>query len=133
MTKKTDQQRVFGDVKYEVNMMNATANALAKKAKAGLKNVLLESFLLHSKNIFEFLTLAKQNGNREILAVDYCDWYPSVGLAGMPTVARFAPKIEDYLLHLSYNRLKKKPNWPVGKILKEVNGAWRKFEKVNGR
>ena len=127
-------KKVFGDVQYEVNMVNATAKALSRKPKAGLKNVLLESFLIHSKNVFEFLTLPGQNGNKEILASHYSpDWSSVSAAKKMPVVSGFIPKMDDYLLHLSYNRLKTKPKWPVGKMLKEINGIWGKFQKSNDR
>lgn len=126
------EEKLLPDVKYELAMANWSARAIKKEGDAAANNAFLEAFLVHSRNIFQFLTLARQNGNQELLAKHYAaKWSPLTARKAMPTLQKFIPKMDDYLLNLSYNRLKSKPKWPVAKILKEVNSGWKKFEAVS--
>lgn len=130
MAEISKAKKLLGDVKYEIGMANLAAQSMTKKGTPQAINVLLESFLLHSKNMFEFFTLASSNGNRELIAKDYTNqWKPFIALHKMPITKKFIPKMDGYLLHLSYDRLKKKPLWPVGKMLKEINSNWKDFIK----
>jgi len=95
---------------YEVDMLNETARALSSQKNNGvfLNNALLESFLIHLRNLIDFLYLPKCNKD-DILAQDFFpnpeDWLklrPKQG-ESLDTAKR---KTNKLLAHLTYSRLR---------------------------
>jgi len=95
---------------YELLMLDVTAKVLSSEATRGssLGGAILESFLVHLRNMIDFLYLPKCNKD-DILAEDFFadpeDWMKLHPKQGM--ILKAAKKrINKLLAHLTYSRLK---------------------------
>ena len=123
---KTQEELVAASehVLYEVNMLRATAGLIANDFAAGnpwLHNALLESFLVHARNLIQFL-YPERPFKTDVLAKHFFDEperWDSLGgdlPEGLKSVARRANKL---LAHITYDRIEmvgEKKQWDRGEI-----------------
>jgi hypothetical protein len=128
------------DVKYEMEMMMEAASAIGggwaspqTTLSDWRKNMALECFLLHYRNLRAFLCPSLQTGPYpdDVLASDFLGKPTSSDVGDATKIAEDKQRIDQMLSHLSYNRRKEfvaKSNiyWNVPKMaaamLKEVEG-----------
>lgn len=100
------------------------------------RNVYLESALLHTRVLREFL-FKKRNLNfpQDVRAVDFFDddseW--SKDFAGIcPYLSSEEERLDRALAHLSYDRIGYETNksWDVRRVWSEIYGAWQSFFKA---
>lgn len=116
---------------YELTMFHFTINALADPSMESnklLKNAILESALIHTRNLYEFFC-GKESLNNNIIAghfaknSDGTPWKsPSLSF-----IASCKDKINKALSHLTYTRVKNKPLWPYIRISQNIELAYSAF------
>jgi hypothetical protein len=93
-------------------------------------NILLESFLLHTRAIISFLFDNKKQD--DVVANEFCD----NGIAWRRDQKSLCPylhskrkEINKFLAHISYRRLGKYDGWNITVIESEIFTAWSDFKK----
>jgi hypothetical protein len=121
---------------YELDMLNETADILQKgQADKVLHDALLESFLLHARNLYEFFNPTQFIKGKEdsVIADDFLDVPNSLGKADISSFDK--DKANNLLTHISYSRAAEyldDEGWPYLKIQEEINTAMKIFvEKVD--
>lgn len=114
---------------YEVDMFLYTFAVLTRNLDKLLANMVLESYLVHARNLIDFFYPGTPYED-DIVANDYFDppeaWTRS--LDGAPQFLRTAKnRINKRLSHLAYKRLSITKNHQVGKIFDELRGALNAF------
>lgn len=85
--------------------------------------VVLESFLIHVRNIYDFLCEDKTKQNDDLDFID-CDQLPmTITLPKKNSKA----EINKFLAHITRKRLEQTPNWEVDKIFDVVSTQLREF------
>ena len=154
-------KRVFEKgIAYEIWMMQATARELAQAsfpADAAFRNAFLESFLLHVRNLLEFLAPGGR-ARRDQDTVIACDYFPEpeiwegdanqgeMGLRGdferhfekqlaqapelgCCSIEGFRRLLNKKLAHVAFSN-RELTHWPLGKIMEGVQGGFRLFAKA---
>ena len=122
------------NIVYEVDMLRQCASVLSKPLNQLLENMALESFLVHVRNLREFLYGEGENSD-DVVAGDF---FPGPGQWEDKNIRPPIPKvIEDNLkrlnkalAHVSYSRLKYKgpaKKWPSQQIASELIAVVRVF------
>lgn len=142
MTKKKNKQNYIptSDEKcgapsqflYEFNMFKLAVKAhinLASRYPAIqeiLKNVTLESLLVHARNLIDFF-FGPPIEKDDIRAFHFIKgdrlWHPSKS----EYLKNIRLDIHKNLSHLTYSRVSKKPIWDWGKIEAEIDEAYKEF------
>ena len=115
------------DVAYELDMVRKAAALVVQARAAGhqdLVNLFLEAFLLHARNLRDFL--AWSNNPNDVVASDF---------VGRPVRVRMpllrSRKVRDRLnkriAHLSYSRSRLGRQWNVAVLLTEIDSAMDAF------
>ncbi|MCK5603499.1 hypothetical protein KAR91_16560 [Candidatus Pacearchaeota archaeon] len=100
-----------------------------------LTNVILESFLVHTRAIIDFLYLDKSKYDDDIFAADYFsdpdEWNK---LRGTKTslLEETKERANKMIAHISLFRLTVKPEekgWPVGEIVREIDCLLKLFDE----
>ena len=121
-----------GPIVYEVDMLQECARVLSRPLNQLTQNMALESFLVHVRNLREFLYDAGTNPD-DVVAGDF---FPGPGQwegirPPMPKVIeenRY--RLNKSLAHISYSRLKYKgptKEWPSQQIASELLAVVRVF------
>ena len=134
---KTDLDEMFHQVGYEHAMLSAIGDYIVgEKIKDGLlRAALLESFLVHARNLIDFFYTDKVKFSDDILAVDYFSsankWTKKRGkLPNYLDEAR--TKANKLLSHITLSRIKKYKRdrgWPVLKIRNKIDDVFECFKK----
>ncbi len=132
-------------IEYEIDMLNALSKGMDVEHNSEISNALLESLLLHVRNIYNFLTkkedntkyLDKEGQPKEILAIHYFNneskWKNQIDRLFPYCKKELSSKkesltlINDHLAHITYSRAETKINWDCRRILEDSKSAWDKF------
>ena len=114
-------------IKYEKDMLLFSADKLRSRILGvNETNIFLEAFLLHARNLIDFLEASGQED--DILITDFKD---KDGKRMSRLILNLSEdlkkKINKHCHHLSKQRLKRKFSWDVEKIRKEVSDKMQKF------
>ncbi len=121
-----------GPIVYEVDMLRKCASVLSSPLNQLTQNMALESFLVHVRNLREFLYDAGTNPD-DVVAGDF---FPGPGQweairPPMPKVIEDnRERLNKALAHISYSRLKYKgpaKKWPSQHIASELIAVVRVF------
>lgn len=124
----------YDHLSYEIEMFTSTIGRMARYQLDVLeRNVMLESFLLHARCLFDFLYPSSDTRPDDVIADDFFQ-DPSVFRGKIPT----SLPIETYLkhrtgkeiAHLTYDRLKVTPEkkvWQVGEVHDQIVGVLETF------
>lgn len=128
MRKTTDRAAAWKLVEYELQMLFATHERLGKLEKKrrnkDLRRALTDSFLIHYRNLVEFLSPRPEPRATDITAADYAGDFDS---SCAPT--QYSQSIHWRLAHLTDCRLDvENKDWDFDLMLKQFKEAWRKFE-----
>jgi hypothetical protein len=99
-----DQKKTLKVLQYEIDMFNECYNLLLLlQSNIIIKNIIVEDFLLHARNLFYFLTGHKDD--RDIICSDL-----GIGeiIMGFPT-DNCLDMINKYLSHITKQRIKQDP------------------------
>jgi hypothetical protein len=121
-----------GPFLYELEMLRLTTDLFIVQspvlADPTLKRALLESALVHARNLLDFFTLDPSPSD-DILAAhfiaqpDGSSWKPT----GLTHLASRRGDINKALSHLTYTRVVHKPGWPFYRIRSEIETAYTEF------
>jgi len=93
-----------------------------------LKNILLASFLLHTRVLRDFLFYPRK-WDDDVVAEDFlAEWDESVE-KWCPYLHENKSRLDKSLAHLSYERIDFEPNkeWDCGRIHTDLKAAWDEF------
>lgn len=143
------QRDILDHIRYERNMLNHTAEIIARESFTGLNlearhvwlNALLESFLLHARNLRDFLYKSQDDNAREadVLARDFfadpSEWHRQrprpVHLAGNKDGLNH--RAGKRLAHLSYDRIGSSADleiWDCRAIAEEITRALSVWQRL---
>jgi len=113
---------------YEVSMFKAMANTLALgiAGDSPVGYALLESFLIHFRNLFDFFYSEKPKSD-DVIAEDFFDntgQWRKICAAQSDFLENAKKRANKELSHLTYARLNVTPEnkkWPYLQIVKELN------------
>ena len=116
---------------YEVVMYRACCLSIPVQVNKMAKNAVLESFLLHARNVLAFF-LDKQKNNDDVLAIHFIEptkWEPLTKKWYDPTIIN-RDRINKDLTHLTYdrqNRTTKTKVWECTRIAKKLDDLLTDF------
>jgi hypothetical protein len=117
------------DLGYEWLMVRSSVQAsLAAAARRDgvAKNIALERFLLHARNIRDFF---RANGRRDdVLARDFLGTPIRVRMPVLRS-RTIGTRLNRRVAHLSHSRARLGRRWPVSKLLAEIENAMTRFEQ----
>ena len=109
---------------YELWMLNQTACYSPKNEIE--KNMRLESFLVHARNLIDFLEGCCQKD--DVRSIDFLDKNKAaISPILIPLSTDLKNKINKHCQHLTKTRLDKKIGWSVIDIAKPINEAMARF------
>lgn len=120
-----------GQFSYELRMFFVATDTLqnaAVQSNPGLKNVILESALIHARNLLDFFC-GKESREDNIIAdhfvinIDGAPWISSK----LTFLSSCKTDINKALSHLTYRRVKFKPTWRITQIRQEIEDAYAEF------
>jgi hypothetical protein len=121
------------EVQYEIDMMHHAARLLRSERDKLHKTFYLELFLLHLRNIRDFLYADPKHAQQEDVAAEdlvaSADW-PAIRPALGQTISSEKGRLNRALAHLSYCRLhynKTGKAWFVGRMHKEIEHSLDAF------
>lgn len=109
---------------YEIWMFNESFSLLRNCSRSSnlLKNVYLECFLLHARNLIYFLE------NRGISSDVRCSDFGIIGVNINLPITNSREDINKYLAHLTQERiLRQSPSWNCPRIKEEINSKLSDF------
>lgn len=134
---ETDLSEMLHQIRYEHQMLLVLGDYIVREEiKDGLlRAALLESFLVHARNLIYFFYTDKAKFSDDILAVDYFsssdEWAEKRGI--LPKYLDEArTKANKLLSHITLSRIKKYKRdrgWPVLKIRNKIDEVFECFEK----
>lgn len=112
-------------IHHELRMMNFTAEHFEKQNHLDIKSALLESFLIHCRNLIDFFypTDFCKKDKDNILAEHYVEAWPNNISDGLNNYRKMVNK---KLAHLSYSRIEG-TEWPIAELQNIINGLMREF------
>jgi hypothetical protein len=128
----TEKQKALRALNYERKMLHATANALASGVanESLLQNALVESFLIHTRLLIEFLYKEdEERRSDDIRPEDWLGpgkWNISEKSALLEQTKKDADK---YLVHLTSTRLGGKKKWSIQDIARDIDKALDVFDR----
>ena len=116
---------------YEYEMFLAASNLLISLNPSStrpevvvLRNVALESTLIHARNIRDFFS---SNGRTDdVLARDFVTPLPRIAMTYLRK-ASTEQRINRLLAHPSYGRSRLTKQWEIGTLRREITAAWNAF------
>jgi hypothetical protein len=135
---KPDLREFAGHIRYEIGMLRFTFKKLLEYKQLGtltssqkmFHNAVLESFLLHVRNLRQFLTNSKSRPD-DIIAIDFTE--DEMGGTDISNTVSEAiddselKRIHKMLAHISYMRLDLPKSWPIGKYHSGLFMALERF------
>lgn len=116
---------------YELRMFRIATDALADpsvQSNPALKNVIIESVLIHARNLHDFFS-GNESSNDDMIAGHFVRkpngtaWKSSK----LTFIASCKGDINKALSHLTYTRVKFKPAWDIDRIRQDVEKAYVEF------
>ena len=114
---------------YEVLMLNKTANFYPEEKNYIKKNSLLESFLIHARNLIDFLEDNRKNHDDST-----CSNFINIEQAKInPVIIKISPrlkkKINKNLSHMTTTRISEKIDWAdeILSVKSEINNRLKIF------
>jgi hypothetical protein len=121
-------KKASGDVKYEIDMLQQTAELLSKPNFSQTNHdALLESFAIHTRNLFVFFYCGtKLRKKDDVLAEDYLINKKEFRMhrTKKRELNYLTKRIAKLIVHLTYHRAvynRKTRLWSVTSILKKMN------------
>jgi hypothetical protein len=113
---------------YEVWMFQSLASVMhtGSNLPRVMKNALLEAFLVHTRNLIDFLYSKKGTKPDDIVIDDFYGVAPHLQTA-LPAKSEaliyIEPRINKFVSHLTYKRIETAPTpeWPYPEITDELN------------
>jgi len=107
---------------YEIRMLNNILPLMRLSVgDRTIKNACLESFLMHARNLIDFLE-DKRNGADDITCADFLNQTgQKIPAINVPLSSGLKNKINKHLSHITRKRLSKKPLWNYDLIAKIIN------------
>jgi len=133
---KTDKELCNASIHvyYEIMMLNKVADSLdkRKRRKGFACNVLVESFVLHARNLIDFLFAPAPDKIRirenSIIAADFLQDSKIIWPFPLPVdLEKERTRIHMRAAHLAYDRCTLPENWEYNKIRNTINDTFRKF------
>jgi hypothetical protein len=116
---------------YELDMFAYCYRRIEQEwptADRGLKNLLLENFLLHARVLRGFLVdTPHQDDVSARHFFDDPDTWTTVSVGLCPYLVHHRDRLNKYVAHLTYSRLDEDKNWDPNIVCAEVMLAWRRF------
>ena len=122
---------------YEYMMFMNLANALSTGVfgESVIKNAVLESFTVHTRNLLDFL-YAEKPRNDDIIAIDFFE-KPEAWSSNLPDksplLASTNQRVAKEIAHLTYNRVGVTPDekpWKFLQIANEINSLFQRFRNL---
>ncbi len=117
---------------YELMMFRFATDSLTDSSidsNVLLKNVMIESALIHLRNLYEFFC-GKESSKDNIIAGHFIEKKPD-GTAwkspALPFIASCKDRINKSLSHLTYTRVKGKTCWRFKRIRQDIEFAYSEF------
>ena len=123
-----DLQTVSMVVAYEVEMLKRAGEDLdASGGDAARRNIALESFLIHARNLLHFLYESPEHAHMDdVIAVDYTGG----GLATMPPDYQdICGRISKHLAHITYRR-QQKETWDCQALVGVIRDGLDEFRNA---
>lgn len=120
-------------VAYEIGMLVKTCKEIEKcpptdPEKRTYHNALLESFTIHTRNLYDFLY--EYGRSDDIVAIDYSDQVTAWRDPKPDSLVCIKNEISKRLAHLTYRRTEIGPeakSWPVGRIANDLKEVLQRF------
>lgn len=117
--------------RYEVRMLERIAKALTPPpAETLLKNALLEAFLMHARNLYDFFS-KRPTSDDDVRACHYLATWDHKRASTNPVLQEYFGRgkpANTKAFHLSIKRLSEpKTDWPVVEIEAAMLGVWKEF------
>lgn len=136
MIPEEEVQRASPDLDYEERMFIATARLLESEDwEEDHKRALLESFLIHFRNLWDFMCKHSSNPD-DVLAIDFLrseDKLLDLREHVPGRLKELHDRAHKMVAHLTYTRStleEIKKSWPVSEIANDIVGALRRFESM---
>ena len=116
---------------YELNMFRAVTDAIfAPGLPHMVKNALLESALVHVRNLHDFF-VQRPSARDDVLAAYYVhgsgeSWEPG----DLEHVMSCQQDINKSLSHLTFHRVVSKPQWHIGELRREIESTYSSFVRA---
>jgi hypothetical protein len=114
-------------VYYELRMLNEVCVRLRDDYREKVESdALLESFLLHVRNLVEFFKAIKRN-NDDLRSIDFLDKSGKpIERISVDLPEKDKRDLHEYLSHMTKTRVTKR-TWKVEQLRQKVNAAMREF------
>jgi len=99
---------------------------------AARKNCYLESFVLHFRNLVDFLYEPRNAKPDDILAIDFFpdpNAWKTIRPAKTAEILDAETRVNKLAVHLTYDRQVLPPNWGTSKLYSDLEPALRSFQK----
>jgi hypothetical protein len=121
-----------GSLFYEVQMLNLAAKKALGGGAGFEKNVAIEAFLLHFRNVRDFLFPAEKSWRDEarfddVIAFDYCSQWLWTAEDWSECSANERARLNKLLAHISYSRASLDHNWPLQEMLETLRLKFSEF------
>jgi hypothetical protein len=112
---------------YEVKMLNLTAARLEQTADEDFQHALLESFLIHCRNLIDFFapTDKMKHEKDNIVAEHYIQNWPD-DIVIPQILEKNKKQINKWLSHLSYSR-NTEIQWSYNELQSAINDLMKRF------
>jgi hypothetical protein len=112
---------------YELDMLRAVTDMLRDRPDPmALHNALLESALVHARNLHDFFIHQQSDGD-DVLALHYVADQSLRTRPALTYVRSCQQPINKALSHLTYHRTVKKPLWRLSVMRNEIETAYSQF------
>jgi hypothetical protein len=122
--KPDELTKALEDVHYEIQQLAFTA--LLNTSEVGINNAILESKLLHIRNLLDFFELSPQRKD-DVLAIHY-----GFAASRIPVAEEYRDRLDKDLAHLTYARTRRSGSnkiWPHESVVGPVLAECRSFAK----
>lgn len=123
---KEHDQTMKEVVDYEYNMLKFSFEKLKTITESFERNIFLEAFLLHSRNLIDFLEASGQKDDLLVTDFNGKNCQP-LNVINLNLDKELKQKINKHLHHLSKRRLKDKFLWDTQAIYDEIAKGMNKF------
>src|SRR5260370_26341953 len=111
---------------YELQLLDWTSAAVPSAKKDVLRYVLIESFVIHLRNLIDFFYTPRREDD-DVIAADFCPgWHKSIP----NTLKEAKERANKELSHLTLGRksgLHPEKPWDVSGLFQEVHGVAKRF------
>ena len=121
-----------GSLYYEVQMLNYAAKESLNTQSGFEHNVAVETFLVHFRNVRDFLYPASDSWTNDrkfddVIAFDFCSDWLSVADDWKECSANERHRVNKLLAHISYSRPQLDHNWPVAYMVAVIRNSFAAF------